>query len=81
MPASVQGSKANRIRQGGPGEDKALAAHILELQPRAQQLAKAAQLCELLIMLGHEADARTLQQVRLASQCASALPVLGSNCG
>ncbi|KAK9915662.1 hypothetical protein WJX75_002381 [Coccomyxa subellipsoidea] len=57
-----KGSKANRIRQGGPGEDKALAAHILELQPRAQQLAKAAQLCELLIMLGHEADARTLQQ-------------------
>ncbi|EIE25950.1 IKI3-domain-containing protein [Coccomyxa subellipsoidea C-169] len=57
-----KGSKANRIRQGGPGEDKALAAHILELQPRAQQLAEAAQLCELLIMLGHEADARTLQQ-------------------
>ncbi len=61
---TVQGSKVNRIRQGGPGEDKALAAHILELQPRAQLLAEAAQLCELLILLGHEADARVLQQAR-----------------
>ena len=76
----MQGSRANRIRQGGPGEDKALAAHILELQPRKQQLAEAAQLCELLIMLGHEADARTLQQARPAPNSASVLPLLLMKC-
>ncbi|BDA44195.1 Elongator complex protein 1 [Coccomyxa sp. Obi] len=77
----TKGSKVNRIRQGGPGEDKALAAHILELQPRAQLLAEAAQLCELLILLGHEADARVLQQAlsQLASECESAAAYIHAN--
>lgn len=59
----MQASKGTRIRQGGPDEDKALAAHILELLPTQQLLTEAAQLCELLILLRHEADAGILQQV------------------
>jgi len=67
-----QASKGTRIRQGGPDEDKALAAHMLELVPNNQLLSEAAQLCELLILLRHEADAGILQQV--GSPCCS-LPV------
>lgn len=59
----MQASKGTRIRQGAPDEDKALAAHVLELVPKDQLLSEAAQLCELLILLGHEADAGILQQV------------------
>ena len=59
----LQASKGTRIRQGGPDEDKALAAHILELLPSRQVLTEAAQLCETLILLGHESDAGILQQV------------------
>ena len=59
----LQASKGTRIRQGGPDEDKALAAHVLELLPSRQLLTEAAQLCEILIMLGHESDASILQQV------------------
>ncbi|CAK0773220.1 hypothetical protein CVIRNUC_004042 [Coccomyxa viridis] len=55
-------SKGTRIRQGGPDEDKALAAHVLELLPSRQLLTEAAQLCEILILLGHESDAGILQQ-------------------
>ena len=40
-----QASKGTRIRQGGPDEDKALAAHMLELVPNDQLLSEAAQLC------------------------------------
>ncbi len=36
---------------------------MLELVPKDQLLSEAAQLCELLILLGHEADAAILQQV------------------
>ena len=61
--ARLQASKGMRIRQGGPDEDKALAAHILELLPGRQMLTEAAQLCEILILLGHESDAGILQQV------------------
>ena len=59
----LQASKGTRIRQGAPDEDKALAAHVLELVPKDQLLSEAAHLCELLILLGHEADAGVLQQV------------------
>ena len=59
----LQASKGTRIRQGGPNEDKALAAHVLELLPSRQLLTEAAQLCEILILLGHESDAGILQQV------------------
>jgi hypothetical protein len=59
----LQASKGTRIRQGGPDEDKALAAHVLELTPSPQLLTEAAQLCELLILLRHEGDAGILQQV------------------
>ena len=61
--ARLQASKGTRIRQGGPDEDKALAAHVLELVPKDPLLSEAAQLCELLILLGHVADAGILQQV------------------
>ena len=44
---------------------------MLELVPKDQLLSEAAQLCELLILLGHEADAGILQQV--GSIAASAL--------
>ena len=60
----AQPAKGARIRQGGPGEDQALAKHLLGMQPRPLQLAEAAQLAELLVLLGHEGDARILQQVR-----------------
>jgi elongator complex protein 1 len=59
----LQASKGTRIRQGGPDEDKELAAHVLELTPKPQLLTEAAQLCELLILLRHEGDAGILQQV------------------
>ena len=60
----AQAAKGPRIRQGGPGEDQALAKHLLGMQPQPAQLSDAAQLAELLVLLGHEGDARILQQVR-----------------
>ena len=60
MRAAAQ-ARAGRIRQGGAGEEAALAAHLAALAPPPRALAEAAQLAELLVLLGHEADARLLQ--------------------
>lgn len=73
-------SKGNRIRQGGPNEQAALVAHIAELQPRPQHLVEAAQLCELLILLGHEADARILQQVSALGEPTENKKLICSSC-
>eukprot|EP00884_Botryococcus_braunii_P015718 jgi/Botrbrau1/282/Bobra.0022s0250.1 len=57
-----QARKGGRIRQGSPGEEMALAAHIRGLVPEARTLLAAGHLAEALVMLGHESDARSLQQ-------------------
>lgn len=57
----MQGKKGPKIRQGSPEEEAALVTHIESLAPTTRQLEEAAQLSELLILLGHEADARKLQ--------------------
>ncbi|DBA88250.1 hypothetical protein WJX77_011440 [Trebouxia sp. C0004] len=54
--------KSGRIRQGSPEEERALGQHIAALAPSPKQLTEAGQLAELLTLLGHEADARVLQQ-------------------
>ncbi|GMH34369.1 hypothetical protein BSKO_02203 [Bryopsis sp. KO-2023] len=54
--------KGLRIRQGTPEEERALCEHIKNLQPSDQSCEEFGQLTELLILLGHERDARTLQQ-------------------
>lgn len=50
------------IRAGSPQEEVALVEHLGKLAPTAAQLEEAGQLGELLILLGHFVDARTLQQ-------------------
>ncbi|KAK9834184.1 hypothetical protein WJX81_006434 [Elliptochloris bilobata] len=50
-----------RYAEGGAGEEAALAAHLLALAPAPRRLTEAAQLCELLVLLGHAADAALLQ--------------------
>ena len=52
-----------KIRQGGPDEEANLAHHLIGLAPSARQCQEAGQLTEVLIMLGHEADARKLQNL------------------
>lgn len=58
---TVQNKKGPRIRQGSPQEEEALVSHILSLAPNPQMCAEVGQLTEILIFLGHEADARNLQ--------------------
>ena len=57
----MQNKKGPRIRQGSPEEEEALVSHILSLAPTAQLCSEVGQLTEMLIFLGHEADARNLQ--------------------
>lgn len=54
-------ARAGRIRQGGAGEEAALAAHLTALAPEPRRLVETGQLAELLVLLGHEDDARLLQ--------------------
>lgn len=54
--------KGGRIRQGSPEEERALGQHIAALAPSPKQLTETSQLTELLTLLGHESDARVLQQ-------------------
>ena len=56
-----QNKKGPRIRQGSPQEEEALISHILSLAPTPQLCSEVGQLTEMLIFLGHEADARNLQ--------------------
>lgn len=55
-------AKGGKIRQGSPQEEASLGEHIGKLAPSRGQLEEAGQLCELLILLEHFEDARTLQQ-------------------
>ena len=50
-----------RVRQGTPDEEVALAGVLRGLSPGAARLHAAGQLAEVLVVLGHEEDARTLQ--------------------
>ena len=55
-------NKAGKIRQGTPDEEAQLARHLLSLAPLANVCLEVGQLTEVLVMLGHEEDAATLQQ-------------------
>jgi hypothetical protein len=55
-----------------PGEEAALEQLLLGLGPPQHTLEEAGQLCELLVMLGHSADAAKLQQRVGAWQAAAA---------
>ncbi|KAL6751050.1 hypothetical protein V8C86DRAFT_3142693 [Haematococcus lacustris] len=70
--ASKRASKAQRgrVRQGSPEEEASLVSHLLGLAPSVVQLQEAGGLAELLITLGHESDARTLQAAVTAWQAA-----------
>jgi elongator complex protein 1 len=71
-------AKANRIRAGGAAEEVALADHIASLAPRPAALVCAGELAELLVLLGHEGDARTVQAALadlVAAQAAAAAHV------
>ena len=63
-------NKGTRIREGSPEEEQQLAGHLLSLAPTEGACAEAGQLCELLVLLGHEPDARLLQQ-RMAALVAA----------
>ena len=47
---------------GSPQEEASLVEHVGKLAPSPGTLAEAGQLCELLVLLGHFEDARTLQR-------------------
>lgn len=57
----MQARRGPRIRQGSPQEEEALVGHIVSLAPTPQTCTEVSQLTEMLIFLGHEADARKLQ--------------------
>ncbi|KAK2076905.1 hypothetical protein QBZ16_005133 [Prototheca wickerhamii] len=59
-----------RVRQGSPEEERQLATVLLDLAPGAALLAEMGQLLELLVVLGHEPDARRLQRA-LGALCAA----------
>ncbi|GLI58497.1 hypothetical protein VaNZ11_000228 [Volvox africanus] len=80
-PSTVGGRKAHRqgkklqkagtrIRQGSPLEEASLVSHVHGLAPRAVVLEQAGQLGELLVVLGHQEDARTLQRAIASWQAA-----------
>jgi hypothetical protein len=51
-----------RIKQGSPLEEASLVSHVHSLAPRPGILEEVGQLAELLVLMGHDADARTLQR-------------------
>ena len=61
---------AHRIRAGSAGEEAALAATLAAAAPTSDRLAAVGALTELLVILGHEADARAVQAA--VSDCAAA---------
>lgn len=60
---------SSKIRAGSPQEEAQLVQHVIKQAPGAVLLEEAGQLAELLVMLGHLADARLLQ-TRLAAWAA-----------
>jgi hypothetical protein len=55
-------NRSSKIRQGGPQEEAQLGEHLAQLGPSPALLEEAGQLAELLVLLGHLADARLLQR-------------------
>ena len=56
-------NKGPRIRQGSPQEEEALISHIVSLEPSSQRLQEVGELNEFLVLLGHESDAKKLQNL------------------
>lgn len=54
--------RGSKIRAGSPEEEAQLAQHIISLAPTTALLTEVGQLTELLCVLGHDDDARVLQQ-------------------
>lgn len=57
-----KGKSSRKIRHGSPEEEAQLALHVLSLSPLPELCAEVGQLTELLVMLGHAADAELLQR-------------------
>lgn len=79
LPRVQSKSKSSRIRQGSPQEEEQLALHLLGLAPAAHTCAEVGQLAEVLVVLGHAADAALLQQrlgLLVERQAAAAADVL-----
>lgn len=68
------GKKGKKIRAGSENEERQLTDLIRQLAPTERALADLGHLCECLVQLGHEADARTLQlqATRLIEECEEA---------
>ena len=60
-PFSLTPCLAAPPRAGSPQEEASLAQHLLGLCPPGHALEEGCQLAELLVVLGHEGDARMLQ--------------------
>ena len=56
-------NKRSSLRAGSPTEERDLSLHVLALAPLPKTLEEIGELLELLVLLGHESDARTLQRV------------------
>ena len=56
-------NKRSSLRAGSPTEERDLSLHVLTLAPLPKTLEEIGELLELLVLLGHESDARTLQRV------------------
>jgi elongator complex protein 1 len=79
VPPAQSKSQSSKIRQGSPQEEEQLAEHVLGLAPHAATCAEVGALAELLVVLGHAADAALLQQrlgSLVAAQAAAAADVL-----
>lgn len=59
--ADKKQKKKNKIQAGSANEELHLVQHIRSLAPLERHLTAAGRICEALVLLGHEADARTLQ--------------------
>ena len=63
-----KGSKG--LRAGSPTEERDLALHVVALAPMDKTLEEIGELLELLVLFGHESDARALQ--RVVGECVDA---------
>jgi len=56
-------NKRSGLRAGSPTEERDLALHVAGLEPSRRTLEEIGELLELMTLLGHEDDARSLQRV------------------
>ena len=56
-------NKRSGLRAGSPTEERDLALHVAGLEPSRKTLEEIGELLELMTLLGHEDDARSLQRV------------------